>query len=411
MFPTARDPVLSLLQSAAAAVTREHPDSHPLTAAAGCLATDQPVDNVAGDCVALGLELLRSLVAGDAVRQDRVLDRLRYSPCDPLWSATLLRYAATLLPDGTPQPIPYVRYEALDDFVVEAPGTELRVALFSDWGTGTSESRRVAAMVAEQRPDVAIHLGDIYYSGTAAECDAHFLSPLRAVMPDTRLFSLCGNHDVYSGGTGYYGLLRHIGQPASYFCLRSPDRSWQILAGDTGLNDRNPFEEDTAATHLDPREEVWHAHKLRGFPGRTVFLTHHYPFSAFARAGGAEHDPTNPALMASHGRLAAAGRIDAWFWGHEHRLRLYAPYRGVIGRNIGYGAIPVAVDAGSDTPLPGLIDPPAVAADVEIGAVNGVYGHGFVTLDLRAGGIEASYWSLTRPDGPVYRETLGSAQV
>lgn len=73
----------------------------------------------------------------------------------------------------------------------------------------------MAALLAAQRPDVAIHLDDIYYSGTPAECDAHFLAPLRAAMPDTRLFSLCGNHDMYSGGTGYYGLLRQIGQPAS----------------------------------------------------------------------------------------------------------------------------------------------------------------------------------------------------
>ena len=73
----------------------------------------------------------------------------------------------------------------------------------------------MAALLAAQRPDVAIHLDDIYYSGTPAECDAHFLAPLRAAMPDTRLFSLCGNHDMYSGGTGYYGLWRQIGQPAS----------------------------------------------------------------------------------------------------------------------------------------------------------------------------------------------------
>jgi len=408
VFPTARDPIVSLLQSAAAAVTRQHPASHGLTVAAGQLATDatQPTD----DCVTLGLELLRSSVAGDAARQGVLLDRLRFSRCDPLWAKTLLDYVRDLMPNGEVRPVPYIRHATLDDFVVEAPRTDLRIALFSDWGTGTVEARRMAALLAAQKPDIAIHLGDIYYSGTAAECDAHFLAPLRAVLPDTRLFTLCGNHDVYSGGAGYYGLLARIGQPASYFCLRSPDRSWQVLAGDTGLNDRDPFEEATALTHLDPGEEFWHADKLRGFPGRTILLTHHQPFSAFAQMGPAARDPTNPALLASYRQLAAAGRIDAWFWGHEHRLRLYAPYRGVTGRNIGYGAIPVAVDARADAPLPGLIDPPTVDAHVEIGAANGVYSHGFATLDCRVDGIEASYWTLAHPDQPVHRELLGVAQ-
>lgn len=111
--------------------------------------------------------------------------------------------------------------------------------------------------------------------------------------------------------------------------------------------------------------------------------------------------------MASHARLAAAGRIDAWFWGHEHSLRLYAPYRGVAaGRNIGYGAIPVAAVPEEVTPLPGLLDPPALAADIRLDVVDGVFTHGFALLDLQPGQIEASYWALTRPDGPIHRETL-----
>ncbi len=288
----------------------------------------------------------------------------------------------------------------------------MRVALLSDWGTGTDEARRVATLLARQRPDAVIHLGDIYYAGTSEECDAHFLEPLRAVLPHQPLFTLCGNHDVYSGG-GYYGLLRQLGQPASYFCLRSPDRSWQFLGADTGLHDRDPFDEAAALTLLDPAEELWHADKLRGFLGRSVFLTHHQPFSAFAQIGPtASHDPVNPNLMGSHARLAAAGSIDAWFWGHEHRLRLYAPYRGVaMGRNIGYGAIPVEAVAGMPLPLPGLMDPPAVLQDVPLDVVDGAATHGFALLDMAPGRIDASYWALTRPDRPIHRESLAAAPV
>ena len=426
-FPTARDPVLSLFQSAAAAVARRSPVAgveaagHALPRAAAQIVAARrdparaysPPAGIARPsitCAGLGLELLEAVIAGDADRQRALHNRLSFSRCDPLWAETLVDYASSLRPDGQPRPVPYVRYAAMGDFVMTAPRAAMRIALISDWGTGTDEARRVAALLARQRPDAVIHLGDIYFAGTAEECATNFLAPLRAVLPDQPLFTLCGNHDVYSGGGGYYGLLRQLGQPASYFCLRSPDRSWQILVADTGLHDRDPLDEAAALTQLDAAEELWHADKLRGFPGRTVFLTHHQPFSAFAQIGPlARHDPVNPNLMASHGRLAAAGRVDAWFWGHEHRLRVYAPYRGVAaGRNIGYGAIPVAAAPGPELTLRGLVDPPAVLAEVTLDVVDDAYTHGFALLDLGAGRVDASYWALTQPDGPVHRETFGA---
>ena len=427
-FPTARNALLSVFQSAAAALARHETGGtdvagHPLPAAAAhIMAARRDPDRAYGPpssavpsmtCAGLGLELLEALVARDAPRQQALRDRLSYSQCDPRWSEILAAYAASLGPDGQPCPVPYVRYASLDDFVLPAPRADMRIALISDWGTGTHEARDVAALLAAQRPDAVIHLGDIYFSGMAAECDKHFLAPLRAVLPDARLFTLCGNHDVYSGGTGYYGLLREIGQPASYFCLRSPDRSWQVLGADTGLNDRNPFGEHAALTRLDADEELWHAGKLRGFPGRTILLSHHQPFSAFAQIGPqADRSPVNPWLMGSHARLLQAGRIDAWFWGHEHRLKLYAPYLGVTaGRNIGYGAIPVEAVPGPETPLPCLADPPAVLTEVPLDVVEGAYTHGFVILDLGPGGVDASYWALTRPDGPIHRESLGETEA
>ena len=427
-FPTARNALLSIFQSAAAAVARHETGgtdvtSHALPAAAAhIMAARRDPERAYGPpssalpsmtCAGLGLELLEALVAGDAARKQALHDRISYSQCDPRWSETLAAYAGTLGLGGHPRPIPYLRHPSMGDFVVPAQAASMRIALLSDWGTGTQEACAVAALLAQQRPDAVIHLGDIYFSGTAAECERHFLAPLRAVLPDTRLFTLCGNHDVYSGGAGYYGLLRQIGQPASYFCLRSPDYSWQILGADTGLNDRNPFGEHASLTKLDEQEEAWHADKLRGFPGRTILLSHHQPFSAFAQIGPqAERSPVNPWLMDAHARLSRAGRIDGWFWGHEHRLKLYAPYRGIAaGRNIGYGAIPVEAVPGAETPLPGLVDPPAVLTEVPLDRVEGAYTHGFVLLDLQAGRVDASYWALTRPDGPIYRERFDEKDV
>ncbi len=340
-FHTARDPILSLFQSASAGI-------NPAAAnhVVGIRTAQIPpaeIPSPALTCAHLGLQLLEALAAGNHDEALLLQNRLSFSECDPLWAETLIRYAATYLQAGRPPTVPYLRHTSLADFVIPAPGPTMRVALLSDWGTGTDEARRVLALLAAQSPDAVIHLGDIYYSGTETECQAHFLGPMREALPATRLFTLCGNHDTYSGGAGYYALLQRIGQPASYFCLRSPDQSWQILGADTGLNDANPFDETTALTHLDPAEEAWHADKLNGFQGLTIFLTHHEPFSAFRQIGArANRSPQNPNLMASLSRLQASGPIHAWFWGHEHRLRLYAPYGGLAaGRNIGYGAIPV----------------------------------------------------------------------
>jgi Calcineurin-like phosphoesterase len=423
LFPTVRNPLLSLLQSAAGVVARRqsgvHTDitEHPLVAAAAhtALVRDDPTRAYsppgntsvpAMTCAGLGLQLLEALAAKDAARQRETQDRLSFSMCDPLWAETLLDYGRDFA-DGKLRPIPYVPYTAIGDFTATASSVNMRIALISDRGTGTDEARQVAALIARQQPDAVIHLGDVYYAGTAEECSAHFLAPLREALPGKALFTLCGNHDVYSGGQGYYGLLREIGQPASYFCLRSPDRSWQILAADTGLHDRDPFDVLSALTSLEPAEELWHEDKLRGFPGQTIFLTHHQPFSAYAQIGPlSQHNPVNPNLMASHARLAAAGEITVWFWGHEHSLRLYTPYRGVAaGRNIGFGAIPV--EATPDLqPLSALPDPPAIVADVTLDVVDGAYTHGFALLELGAGRIDASYWALTRPDGPMYRESF-----
>ncbi len=427
-FTTVRNPLLSLFQSAAHALARQTASlaneavEHPLArSAAHIVATrNDPgraysppagVPTVSVTCAGLGLELLEAIAARDGTRVQAMQQRIAYSGCDPRWAETLVAYARTFKLNGRPDAIPYIRYAELTDFVITAPNSTMRLALLSDWGTGTEEASRVARLLAQQRPDAVIHLGDIYFSGTPEECSAHFLHPLRAVLPSQRLFTLCGNHDVYSGGAGYYGLLRQIGQPASYFCLRSPDRSWQVLAADTGLNDRDPFDEAAVLTRIDPAEEAWHVDKLHGFAGQTLLLSHHQPFSAFAQIGPlGQHSPINPNLMASHARLAQAGSVDGWFWGHEHRLRRYGPYRGISnGRNIGYGAIPVEPVAGMETPLPGLIDPPPVLSGGNLDVVEGAYTNGFALLDLAPGRVEASYWQVTQPGGPMLRESFSKA--
>jgi 3',5'-cyclic AMP phosphodiesterase CpdA len=233
-----------------------------------------------------------------------------------------------------------------------------RVALIADWGTGYSDAEDVLRAACALEPDAIIHLGDIYFAGTERECRRKFLEPIRrlayresdrAPLP---VFNMAGNHDYYSGGSGFHMVIDELNsgdqrQQASYFCLRSADDGWQFLAMDTGHDARN----DVARSHVmgavpQPDEIEWLKHKLETFDGRTILLSHHQAFSNFDQMGG-DPDDHEPPFDAVNRRLLAtfepyAGEIAAWFWGHEHHLMIFHPYKGLKGRCVGHGARPVS---------------------------------------------------------------------
>ncbi len=428
-FRTFRDQRLSLFQAAAAAVARPAvPGPMPdleraasgvaaLQAAAAPIPVQAPADiaPAAWTCARLGLQLLQAGLGGDAVQRGRLEDQLLGSRCDPRWAGTLLSYLDYFGPDGHRRSIPYVRPEAAGPGVIEI-AADARVALLSDWGTGRRTALAVLQNLVQQRPDILVHLGDIYYAGTPSECDRNFAQPLAAAFGAKRppVYTLSGNHDMYSGGAGYYGLIAGLNQGAwrqraSYLCLRSQDRRWQFVAMDTGLHAYNPFESHPL-TSLDPAEVGWIEARIAEFPGQTVLLSHHPLFSALARIGPGGPDPWNANLLKSFRRFAAAGRIAAWFWGHEHTMALYAPFAGLErGRCIGCGAIPMFVADHLYSPLGGLRDPPALLPP-RLANDGSVQDHGYavVALDPEAGEARVEYYGVGARTGLLYAESLGS---
>ena len=273
---------------------------------------------------------------------------------------------------------------------------------FADWGTGTDVAVDLLEEVAQHKPDVLIHLGDIYYSGTAAECDVNFKRGVDTVLGRAAnpipVFTLSGNNDMYSGGAGFYGLLTMLNQPplqqlASFFCLRSTDNRWQFVAMDTGKNDYNPFSVTTVLTSLEADEEDWLAARVGEFAGNTILLSHHQLFSALSQIGRPRADGSlvayNPYLAVSFRRFAdvAPGRIAAWFWGHEHALNVYKPYLGLErGRCIGHGAVPVFTAEPPDNAPAGIINPPELRDEVHLGTDGPVYRHGFTMIQFGTDG-------------------------
>ena len=129
-------------------------------------------------------------------------------------------------------------------------------------------------------------LGDIYYGGTKAECDAFLrLWPFHvnpadassAISTGTSL-ALNGNHEMYSGGESYFNtILPALGQTQSFFCLEN--QYWRMIGLDTayaGGHLRPSSPDDPITTQWN-----WLIEILRDRPKRAnIFLTHHQPVSA-----------------------------------------------------------------------------------------------------------------------------------
>ncbi len=425
---TFRSPVLSLWQSAVNEVVSRQAASQPSVLgdepaanlssttpimlqsidAAEAILSGQPAQapTVLGvaDCAQLYMQLIVAEARGQANRVAQLKSEIEFSTCDPLWAECLLEYEKFRLQS---QQIPYRTYSDLSQYVLPLPGAsaaEIRIALIADWGTGMPIAQQLLADAAGHHPDALIHLGDIYYSGTPAETNDNFLNQCRLVFDqDFPIFTLSGNHDMYSGGHGYYGLLDRLGQPASYFCLRNDD--WQVLAMDTGLHDNDPGTVVSNLTYLDEQEALWHRDKIMNAGGRrTILVSHHQLFSA---AGVGADDQGRPLAVNPHLYTAFAdllGQVDAWLWGHEHNLILFDSYVGLArGRCIGSGAVPILVDSDPYAVNPNLVpptgqNPPPIDTGVQLSNNGEFYSHAYAMLTLKRRTAQIDYYQLTMGD-------------
>jgi predicted phosphodiesterase len=438
---TAQDVGLSLLQSAAnefaqmkqavAAPGLALPNQHTMVAGAAQLAAvaggkDDRVPQLtqlaagAGHCAALGLAVIRARLSGDPLAIAAAENVEKFGTCDPDWYRTIIAYGQFIAANGLNANIPsYKPYMNLSDFVLPPIPGNARIAIVGDWGTGTPAALDVLRSIAAKNPDVLIHLGDVYYSGTAQECQDNFLTPIEQILQagratPARIVSLSGNHDMYSGGAGYYGMIDQIGQPSSYFALRTADAAWQFLAMDTGYSDHNPNNVADVRVTLTPQEQTWHLDKIANFSGSTILLSHHQLFSSYSSIGPADQPgnkrlPYNPYLLGSLQAFQASKPIAAWFWGHEHNLTLYSHYLGLLaGRCIGHGAVPATEPDSPYGIQTDLTDIPPALRSPQMPLVAGLYAHGYAMLQLGGDGgtIRADYYAMNAAETVQFTETI-----
>jgi hypothetical protein len=293
---------------------------------------------------------------GFLARVWRFLRRLfhiqKFGPMDVDWvtviAAAMARRAAEGNHPFNPKPAVHADDQA----------AHVRLVIVGDWGSGLKHARWVSKLMADQVKDAlangigvhVIHLGDVYYSGDPDEYRRRVLKP--GLWPVTEeqaqqgvtSWSLNGNHDMYSGGHGYFKTLladprfanQHSddGEPTSFFRLRLSD--WDIVGLDTSW-DPDIWSFGAKGVLQDPQAEV-----LAGWiqEGRKVMLLSHHQYVTV-------YDPEDIGTVLEQKLGPLLANVKAWLWGHEHRCMAFTGHPFM--RCIGHGGIPT---------LPKTPDPP-----------------------------------------------------
>jgi hypothetical protein len=220
--------------------------------------------------------------------------------------------------------------EAID--VVEIPES-VDIAVFGDWGTGTPGAERVATSIAASGCPVRVHLGDVYYSGTAVETTSYLIEcwPFSG----STLNRACNsNHEMYSGGHSYFRItLPALRQGSSVFALRN--KRWLLLGLDTGTVDGRLTQQQV--------RRLTEIVEMSG--SRKVILMSHHPW--FSWVEGPNHK-----LREDVAPLLRTGRVRAWYSAHDHAFVRFdrEPEFGLHLVCAGHGGFPYTnVPADRDT--------------------------------------------------------------
>jgi hypothetical protein len=255
-------------------------------------------------------------------------DFYQYGNFDPGWLATFFH-----LLDSRPAPFP--THTARNISPIVRIDNSATIALTGDWGTGDASSRSIAQRITDLKPDHTIHLGDIYYAGAENEVRSKFLALWPAgINPSAPSFALNGNHEMYSGGVGYFQVALtdprfKAQQGLSYFSLQNDH--WTIIALDTAYYAHNFYLDGALDADVQLQWMATLTQAARQAGRRVILLTHH---------AGVDVEPAGSAVKVTVANLwsqvlhAMGGGPDYWYWGHVHAGYALAPFPIAGGRNL-----------------------------------------------------------------------------
>jgi len=184
-----------------------------------------------------------------------------------------------------------------------------------DGGNGSAEARRLADLIAGDRPRRVLYLGDVYEHGTAADFRDRFATVYRGLAG--RMDPTPGNHDWGNHRVGYDPYWRKVkGRPMPPRYAFSAG-GWRFIS----LNSETPGDQGQLAFL---RRELTRAH------GTCVIAFMHRP-----RFNAGEHRDeqrlVDPIWQVLRGRAAMLVS------GHDHDLQRFRPVGGTVQYVIGAG--------------------------------------------------------------------------
>ena len=260
-------------------------------------------------------------------------------------------------------------------------GHPVSLAITADWASATPQAAYVGNCMGELGPDYTIHMGDTYYSGTAAELEDNFgdggAADPTGIWPRGAVgsYTLAGNHEMFSSGKDYLAMIQDgarqfgervgatpgrtagmtpgmtpgnvcTGQELPFFCLLSDH--WSIIGLDTGWDCLqtawykrifNLHPNNLQLSLPDLLMKWLRSHPEVLDPKRGIVLLSHHQY---ATAFNGEDEFTNPAKQL---KSLLGDREVIWIWGHEHRWAVYGKYQlspehiTCYGRCIGNGGM------------------------------------------------------------------------
>jgi hypothetical protein len=287
----------------------------------------------------LALALALSATSGAApppLPSDRLIGLEPYEDLDPGWLGSFFRYLLS-------ERVPFPTHAA--GVPTGQPGSgivhiadDVTLAMIGDWGTGNPSSLTLGQRVASlrPRPNYTIHLGDVYYSGTPDEQRSRFVD----IWPPGAdgAFALNSNHDMYSGGAGYFSVaLRSpkfsLQQGLSYFALENAH--WIVFGLDSAYGSDSWLYQKGELNVAQIAFLGIHAERARASGKRVMILTHHQPI---------EMDGSLVTPLCDQVTQAVGVKELHWYWGHIHAAAVLKPriVNGVtiLGRCAGHGGVP-----------------------------------------------------------------------
>jgi hypothetical protein len=293
-----------------------------------------PKENIYGE--ALREDILKNANLVNQSSTGRRVGKFRLNKKDPRW-VLVLKAKAIKRRRGLPRfPDSSGRTTRLD--------SQARVVIVGDWGSGLPKAVQLAGKIWKSHllPNLGskdqhvVHLGDVYHAGLSSDYKKNFLKHWPVPVGHEKVVAswcLAGNHDMYSGGHGYFNMLkdqRFFRQNQSSYFLLENDH-WQVFGLDTSFDPRD-FSGDIG--ELYGEQSAWVAQKrAAALHKKCLILTHHQPLSAY--------DVVKENLERRLRPIQTNGQIDAWFWGHEHLCAVYDPYEKIrYPVLLGHGGFP-----------------------------------------------------------------------